>query len=130
MGYKRAKTYHLVFDANSGLEGLEIEVTGISVGRALEVYKLQDRLKEGSPETVTEVLRIFADHLKRWNVEEDDGTAVETTFDELVQQDIGFVLEVISRWMEAVASVSTELGKDSNSGGTSQEERLPMEELS
>jgi hypothetical protein len=131
MGYTRKpKIYNLVFGPESDYDGLEVNVTSMPVGELMDIAELQEKAGGDDLEAITKLLEQFASHLKGWNLEEEDGNPVPATFEGLRGQDLEFVLALISHWTEAIASVAQDLGKGSKSGGTSVEERLPMEALS
>lgn len=131
MGYRRErKVYNLVFGEGSDYEGLEVQAYSISVGELLEFQALQEKVKDEDFESIEALLSKFTKALKEWNLEDEDGTPIPISDTAVKDQDLGFVLTLIEHWLEAVGSVAKDLGKASNSGGTSVEERLPMEEVS
>lgn len=131
MGYrKKPKVYNLVFGEDNEFAGLQIQATGMPVGDMLEIVELHEKADGNDVTATVDLLQRFASHLKGWNLEEEDGTPVPVTFEALMQQEIGFVLAIIEYWVQSISSVALDLGKDSNSGATSEEGRLPMEALS
>jgi hypothetical protein len=131
MGYRRErKVYNLVFGEGSDYEGLEVQAYSISVGELLEFQSLQEKVKEEDFESIELLLAKFAKSLKEWNLEDEEGTPIPISLEAVKDQDLGFVLTLIEYWLEAVGSVAKDLGKASNSGGTSVEARLPMEAMS
>ncbi|MEU1554308.1 hypothetical protein ABZ517_16515 [Streptomyces scabiei] len=131
MGYRRErKVYNLVFGEGSEYEGLEVQAYSISVGALLEFQALQEKVKDEDFESIEALLSKFTKSLKEWNLEDEDGTPIPITDESVKDQDLGFVLTLIEHWLEAVGSVAKDLGKASNSGATSVEERLPMEAMS
>lgn len=131
MGYKRTpKQYNLVFGEDSEFAGLEVTVSSISVGELLEFQALQEKVKEEDFASIEMLLEKFTGAVKDWNLEEEDGTPIPVSVESVKAQDLEFVLTLIEHWIEAVSAVTRDLGKASNSGATSEEERLPMEALS
>lgn len=81
-------------------------------------------------EDMEEVFGEFAKVLVSWNLEDEDGEPVPTTYEGLMSYDFQFVLAVVLGWMQAVAGVPTPLDRPSRDGGPSLVESLPMEPLS
>jgi hypothetical protein len=141
MGYKRDKIYRLVFE-DPELEGLEVRARSVAIGKLLQISELKELRNSGELDgdgiaKTRDLLQIFADALVSWNLEIDTAVngevitqPVPATLDGLLSQDLGFVLQIIEAWMEAVTSVSKSLGKASPSGVTFPEGSLPMEPLS
>jgi hypothetical protein len=134
MGYKRDKIYRLVFE-DPDLEGLEVKARSVAIGKLLQISELKELRNSGELDgdgiaKTRDLLQIFADALVSWNLEDDADQPIPATLDGLLDQDLGFVLQIIEAWMEAVTSVSKSLGKASPSGVTFPEGSLPMEPLS
>lgn len=139
MGYKQPRTiYRLTFE-DPRYEGLEIRMRSLPLGQYLDFQvKLEqfdtdrDRpLTEEDVEKFNTVLRMLAACLVDWNLEEEDGRPLPTTFEVLADQEYDFLMDIIGAFQAAVAGVSEELGKGSGSGETSPAElELPMEPLS
>lgn len=133
MGYVREKIYNLVFE-DPELAGLEIKTRSTSVGQFMDISKLMDAAGTDLAtdiDKMTALLRLFADGaLISWNLEHVDGTPVPADFEGLYAQDLDFVLEVISAWMNAVATLPGPKEPSSNGGVPSVEASLPMEALS
>lgn len=131
MGYKRTpKHYNLVFGEDSEFAGLEVTVSGMSVGELLDIADLQERVEDGKLEDIQQLLEKFASSLISWNLEDEEGNGIPVSTEAVKQQDLPFVLALIEHWVEAMAAVTKDLGKGSNSGATSEEAQLPMEALS
>lgn len=128
MGYKRKNTYLLVFEGDE-FEGLEIEVRAMSVNTALNLSESLQDVDKGDTTSILKGMQIFADHLVRWNLEDDRDNPVPPTFESVTDLDVVFVNEILTHWMEAVSGVPSDLGKESTSGETSLEESIPMETL-
>lgn len=135
MGYKRKKTFKLTW-ADGEFEGLEVRVRSMSVERFLELGPLLESADLGSFSTediasMRDMFREFATVLVDWNLEEEDtDDPVPCTFDGFMGQDIKFVSEIVSKWAEHIAGVSSPLEQPSPSGGPSLEASMPMEPLS
>lgn len=127
-GYKRTpRVYNLVFQGD--FEGLNVQATGMPVGEFLELANLYEGAEKGNTDAVSAIFDVFARHLVAWNLEDENDQPVPPTVDGMKAQELDFVLAVISHWIEAISSVSRELGKASKTGGTSAEALLPMETL-
>lgn len=139
MGYKVTKTvFKLVFDGGQH-EGLEVRATAPPLGFLKSTMAMAKfagkRAEELAPEELDEVLGLFsgfADHLVSWNLENDDDSPVPATLDGLQAQELPFVFELISAWMDATGGLgeSDPLGRPSSDGRPSLEASMPMETLS
>lgn len=138
MGYRReAIQYKLVFDDPS-MEGLEVTTKSVSSGRLLKLMKLADlagsagkkrQFTADDARAVESLFNGFASALVSWNLEDEKGEPVPPTLEGVQEQDFDFVLSIIMSWIEAVAGVSSDLGKDSSSGVSFPEGSLPMDPL-
>jgi hypothetical protein len=133
MGFKKPVTiYKLLFEGTE-YDGLEIHTKSLSVGEMQEITRTSAGISEkgistalGKVEASEEVLQRFADSILMWNLEEDDGTPIEPTLKNVLEQEAAFVNAIVTAWMEATTGVSVELGKDSPSGETFPEASIPM----
>lgn len=128
MGYKRNISYLLKFD-DEDYEGLEVEMRSINVKTALQLQSQLKNVEEGNEEALKGGMKIFADHLVRWNLEDDRDNPIPATLESVYDLDLQFVVDLLASWMEVAAGVSNDLGKASTSGETSAEESIPMETL-
>lgn len=120
----KRKTYELDFDGEGDFDGLKVKARGLSVGQYLQVAKLAEAKDQ---EAANELLAKFAEALVEWNVQDEDGNKLSTDLQGVSSCDFDFIMKIIAAWMTAVAGVSKELGKGSNSTATSLELQLPME---
>lgn len=136
MGYKRQTTTYKLQFTGTEYAGLEVEARSISAGRLLKLIRLAELATAGAERrglTQDDMTAIdglftgFAGALIRWNLEDEDGTPVPTTVDGVKSQDFEFIMAVIGAWIEAVAGVPADLGKDSTSGVTFPEHLIPMD---
>lgn len=129
MGYKpKKKTYNLDF-SGTDLDGLEVSLSGLSTGRLVEMMGLVG-VADKNPEAALKLIDWYAEALQEWNVEDDDDQPVKLTRDNVLAQDIEMNLTVIKAWIQAVAGVTEELGKESTSGPRFPVVNLPTELLS
>ena len=133
MGYRRkTKTYRLEF-TDPDFEGLVVRAKSLPLREFLEMSDLASEAArdpaKGSEQTI-HLLRRFAGSLVEWNLEDEFGDPVPTTYDGVVGQDYGFILAIIDAWMTAVADVDPTSRASANGGGTFPEVSLPMEPLS
>lgn len=133
MGFKKPVTlYKLLFEGTE-YDGLEITTKSLSVGEMQEITKTSAGISEkgisttlGMVEASAEVLQRFADSIIEWNLEEDDGTPIRPSLNNVMNQEAAFVHTIVTAWMQATVGVSADLGKDSGSGGTFPEATIPM----
>ena len=133
-GFKR-KVYKLKWPEGHDLHGLEVATKGLSVEATFEMASLAAGLAaESSTEakvaTANKLFAGFADRLVSWNLQEDDGSPVPATLAGVQDQDMSFMISLISTWMDAVSSVDTPLPPASANGQSpAPEASLPMEAL-
>lgn len=126
MGYKRKpKVYRLEF-TDPEFEGLVVRTRSLPLGEFMELSGADAATGEGTQK----MMRAFARALVEWNLEDELGEPVKPSYDGIMAQDLDFITALITAWMDAIASVSPNLPRGSNSGGTSLEASLPMESLS
>ena len=134
-GYKR-KTYKLKWPEGHSLHGLEVVTKGLSVEATFELASLAAGLAaesatEAKVATANKLFAGFADRLVSWNLEEDDGSPVPATLAGVTDQDMGFMIALITTWIDAVSSVDTPLPPASANGQSpAPEASLPTETLS
>ncbi|TDC47637.1 hypothetical protein E1281_25895 [Actinomadura sp. KC345] len=127
MGYRRkAKLITLKF-ADPEYIGFECVVKSLPVKQFLKLAALQD---SEEVEAVEALLQMFTRALVRWNLEDDDGRPVPTTYDAVAELDFDFVMDLIDRWTAAMGGVDEDLGKGSTSGQSFPEVSIPTELLS
>jgi hypothetical protein len=123
-GYRRQRTvFNLTFP---DFDGLVVSIRGQNTGETLSLF--ENRAKS-DVEATKYMIITFANSLIEWNLEDEDGVKVPTTVEGIESLDLPFVQELIDAWVTAVTGVDKELGKDSPSGGPSQEVSIPMEVL-
>jgi hypothetical protein len=134
-GFKR-KLYTVTWPEGHELHGLEVTTKGLSIGKlagliraSQEIGRAQDT--DAKIAAGDRLLEGFASRLVSWNLEEDDGTPVPATAEGVADQDMQLMMELITGWMDAVASVDTPLPQPSPNGATtatapSLEASLPM----
>lgn len=130
MGYKRTKTYRLVFE-DPEFEGLEVRAKSVPTGSFLKITELMDLggsegFTSDDMDKIRDLFGTFAGALIDWNLEDDDDQPVPATLDGLLSQDLDFVLQIIKAWMEAVTTPPESLGKGSPSGVQFPEGSIPM----
>lgn len=130
MAFKRKrKVYKLDFEGTE-YEGLEVKVRGLTTGEYLDIVSLSaPGAEEGDKETEG-MLRMFADHLVFWNLEDEEtGEIVPTTYDGVKTNDFVMNMYIINAWTTAIASVPERAEKKSEPGESSLVESIPTETL-
>lgn len=126
MGYERVvKTYHLLFDKDD-MDGFECKVKGVSMGRYLELVRMQET---NAAESTMDLIEALAENMTWWNLQ-DDGVDVELSKEQVLKEDSDFVMKIFYRWMEVVGSVPVPLPQSSNGTSPIPEASIPMEPLS
>ncbi len=142
MGFVRATpTYRLVFEDPS-LAGLVVRVRSVSTGQLMDVVNAYTRLLPaltggGTSLSADDAAGLellftsFADALKEWNVEDEDGRAVPADLSGVRTLDLPFTMLLLQEWMQAAGGVPGPLGGGSTPGATDgeQEMGIPMEPL-
>jgi hypothetical protein len=128
MGYKRkAKNYVLAFE-DPEMEGLEVRIKSMSVGKVREFL----RRSRDDADSSFDPFADFEDCLLSWNLTDDDGEPVPPTREGIDALDIDFVNHLIKAWMETITGVSDADPLDGRSsfGEPSLVASLPMVPLS
>ncbi len=118
------------------LEGLVARMRSPSIGTFLAFGELGDVVEgEHSMEEIKTMLAPVAEHLIEWNLEqnEDDpepGAPIPATMEGLLWLGLSEALELMSSWMDSVASVPLPLDRLSKGGKQHLEASIPMEPLS
>lgn len=130
MGFRPEKTiYRLKFEDDQ-FRGLEVSVKSMSLKGFFEMAGDFDAASGGSKseeEVFTASQRLFSNFTKslvHWNLEDEDGNEVPRTLDGLQSQEMGFVIMLISTWMQAISSVPDPLSPSSNGTRLSLEDSM------
>jgi hypothetical protein len=135
VGYRR-KVYSLKWAEGHDLHGLEVSLTGLSVGRMARLTGLAASLSGEEPTSAKlaaadELFQEMAACLVSWNLEDAAGNPVPATYEGLADQDVALISGLAVTWMEAAASVDNPLPPGSNGGPAPMpEESIPMAPLS
>jgi hypothetical protein len=122
MGYRpKRKTFNLNF-AGTDYDGLEVTVRGFTVGEELDL--------DGKDLNPTLLVETLVQRLISWNVEDEHGQPVPTTFDGVCTQDSAMVLGILNALRQANSGVPDPLPQTSPSGDQSLVLSVPTEVLS
>lgn len=145
---KQTTIRNISFEPDHPLHGLEMRTRGADVrfmarlaGVFTELQATGQAGVESGSATQEEMNRVadlidhaygmFASKLVSWNMQDEDGNEIAPTVEGFhTLDDDEFVMGAVRAWLEVVAGVSPDLGKDSGSGETSQALSLPMDVLS
>lgn len=123
MGYVHKKKTFLLKFADGEMEGLEVKVQAIPLGKLLEFEELA--AKPGR-EGWREMLTTLTGAIQSWNVEEEDGTPVAADVDGLLAQETDLVLAIIQAWQGGMTTVPAPLPEGSGSSEISLASQIPM----
>ena len=123
MGFRLDRTYKLRWDDGTDLAGFEVDIRGTSVATMRAVRDL--RLSQDE----SQLAEILAAHIKRWNMEDENGEPVPVTAAALLDQESVVLAAIAREWYLAAAGVSAPLDLGSTSTAPSGEASLPMEAL-
>lgn len=127
MGYRpQRKTYVLEFEGEE-YKGLEVKIRGLNTGQMLDIDTARE---DGGDAAIRAMLKLMADQLVEWNVEDDDDQPVPMTFEGVCSLDLDFNWAVINAWQTAIAGVAAPLDDASTSTEPSLVASIPTETLS
>jgi hypothetical protein len=118
VGYRPKRRIYALDFTGTDYEGLEATVRGLTVGEELELNETEM--------TGDRVVRALVQRLVSWNVEDDNGAAVPTTYEGVCTQDGSMVLAILNA-LRQVGSVPDPLPQSSPSGEPSPVVSIPME---
>jgi hypothetical protein len=124
---RERKLFEITFE-DPDLEGFEVTMKGVSLGKFVEITALASALEAPGGRTTENIEKQFtllADHLVDWNYSDDDGDQ-PASYDGLKQMDFADVMKLMYGWMSALATVPKASNDDSPSGGTSEEVSLGL----
>lgn len=132
MAYRaKSKVRQIVFTDDHEFAGLHMTVRGVSIGKFLRLLSMAEIKSKVPTEEELQRLRdfygYFADALVDWDMEDEDGNPVPPTAEGVSSLDFELVTKLVMEYADAIAGVSAPLGESSTSGGTFQEQSLPME---
>jgi len=128
MAFKRKrKVYRLDFEGTE-YEGLELKVRGLTTGEYLDMVALSAPGTDGDGET-DGLLRMLSTHLVSWNLVDEEGEPVPTTFEGIRTNDLTMNMAIISAWTEAMVNLPAGTEKKSLPGENSLVESIPTETL-
>jgi len=133
MGFvRKRKLYQLDF-TGTGLEGLTVNIRGMSVEEALQLSGLERLSRsEGGPteEDEAEIRRVFdfvASKIESWDLVTEEGEPVPVSGAEMMSWDAGDAFAAISAWQSAVMEPPAPLERRSSGGSTWQGPPIPMD---
>jgi hypothetical protein len=129
---KQEKQYELTFETDDPADemaGFECVMSGVSLKEFIEITQLSAALEtpEGrTPENIEKQFTVIGDLLVDWNLDDETEQPVPCSYEGLKGLDIGFVMKIMSGYMQAITSVPKASGDDSPSGATSEELSLGL----
>lgn len=130
-GFRRP-TYKLRFDG--AYEGLRASTRGTSIDEVAELSALcmlgAELIEEGGQAQRQRLFELLAGKLLDWNLEDDNGSAVPLTAQQLAKEDHGLVLALATGLLQTVSGVSRPLDSGSTPGSIGiPVPEIPMEAL-
>lgn len=125
MGYRKVPTIYTIDDFEK-YPGLEVRMKGLKLGKLKKFITMDDDDLDSS---VEEIVKLLAEGIVSWNLEDEDGQPVPTTPEAFDDQELEFLMDLFGAWSDRILGVSKELGKDSTSGVSSPAPPLMMEAL-
>lgn len=143
MGRKASRTiYKLDFtDTPYGVtdvdgDPLEVSMTGLSVAEQLESLELEEQFRAAADNlaqvkpVLHRMIGMIAEHLVRWNLEDDAGNQIPPTPEALQDCDPLLFFDIVRAYRTAVMGVGKDSPSRSSGGEPALEASLPMEPLS
>lgn len=135
MGFKAQRKLFMLQFEDQALEGLDVRVRSISLGRLLDLADQAAELEHGGAGAlprVRELLAVFTERLEFWNLENEEGEPTPQTLEGLLSHETDLVLDIVLDWFGAMMSVGKgdPLVSSSTNGNTFPEPSIPMETLS
>lgn len=115
MGYRKVPTIYTLNDLK-GEEGLVIRMKAIRIGKLRSLIRIVDAGEEGLAEGLDEIFKLLHEGLVSWNLEDEEGVHIPETMESIEEQELPFILSILSAWLENMTGPDEELGKDSPSG--------------
>lgn len=127
MGSRRTPTlYKLTFDDTTDAPGFEITLRGLTIKERRELNTL---VREGDTEmdVVARTCELLARQGVSWNREDEDGTPLPLTVESLMDEEPSLIVDISSKWQQAIFGVSAPLESDSPSGETTEVDSILTE---
>jgi hypothetical protein len=128
MGHRRIPTIY-TFDEIPDEEGLIVRFKAIKIGKLRKLARLIEMDDDHMLEQMDELFTLMGEGLVSWNLEDEDGNAVEASLEGIEDQDFPFILKLLKLWLGEMTGPDEELGKDSVAGATFPGSPLRMEAL-
>ncbi|MGQ5576773.1 hypothetical protein [Streptomyces sp. ECR3.8] len=125
MGYRPKRRIFRLDFTGTDWEGLEASMRGLTVGEELELEGLRGQQGGG-----TRWFEILTGLLVEWNVEDEQGRPVPTTFEGVSTQDSAMVMAILDALQKAASGVPDPLPQSSPDGEPSPAVPIPMAPLS
>lgn len=130
-GFRRKRKIYKLDFTGTDYEGLEVRVGGLTTGEFLELIQVSAPSQSSTDNNETErMLKFLAQHIISWNLLDEEGQDVPTTFEGLLTSDLDLNQVIIGAWVEAISGASGPLEKPSTSGENMLVESIPMTALS
>lgn len=131
MGYKKEpKIYKLVWNEGE-YEGLIVRAKAMPLGKFLKLARLIDldvkNITSEDIDSLNELFELFGSALVDWNVEDENDIPIPATTESLYEQELDFVLAIVSAYTGAISGVSDPLDGQSTDGSQSLEAGIPMQ---
>lgn len=128
MGFRRVPTiYTLEFDGE--YEGLVVRMQSTSFGNVRRLFRLLNDETAAELESIEGIIKLLADHIVSWNMEDAQGNPTPADESGLDDQDFPFIMDLSNRYLDQITGPDPELGKDSTDGGKFPGQPLTMEAL-
>lgn len=127
-GFRRKRKVYKLDFSGTDYDGLEVTVRGLTTGEYLQIVQLTGTTEEGDKETEG-IIKMFASHLVAWNLEDEDGMPVATSYEAVQANDFLMNMAIVNAWTSAIASVPEDTAKKSAGTTDSLVASIPTEML-
>lgn len=127
MGHRK-KIKVITVDMNGKYEGLVVRMKSPSLGKLSRLMRAIDQDKMDT-DMIDSVIDLIGSHLLTWTLEDEDGTELPATKEEVADLDLPMLMDISFEWIAQVANVDADLGKGSPSGDQFPGQPVLMEAL-
>jgi|HubBroStandDraft_5_1064220.scaffolds.fasta_scaffold00014_50 hypothetical protein len=124
--------YQIGFEEGHPLHGLEVTMGSMTLGEHTAMLRrsLTRELNEETLAANEDSIELFVSRLLAWNMTDRVGQPVPRTREGVDSQDRRYITQIMAAWQSKMIGVSEDLGKESSSGETSQEQSLDLGSVS
>lgn len=120
MGFRLDRTYALRWD-DGDLAGLEVDIRSTSVANVLVLREA------GLIAQSDELAKLLAEHVKRWNYEDEAGNPLPVAPESFLSLEAGVFVAITKAWYQAATGVTAPLDDGSTDGSPLPVASIPVD---